>query len=824
MAQTETGQVLPAEENQNKTVTENIENIIDNAADSRIELEIEGMTCASCVNRIERKVGKLTGVETVNVNLATERGSVIFDSQRTGLPKIIETIEGVGYKATPYGELTHIGTKSVATAMSSAPTTISTTPAQVSVSEPVSVPSSQAEAYERDTQRRRKELARRRNLLILGVVLTVPVFVLDMFGMDWLPAQPRDWLLFALTTPVWLIVGWEFHRGALKNARHLSANMDTLISLGSTVSYLYSIWLLLWGNDYTMDTSVSMGGTGASMGTGTGVPVTYFETTALIITLIYLGKFLEAAAKGRTGEAIRKLIGLQAKTAHVVRQAQEIEIPLAEVLAGDLLVVRPGEKIPTDGIVESGQSSVDESMVTGESLPVEKASGDTVVGATVNGTGLLRVRATRVGRDTVLAQIIRLVEQAQGSKAPVQRLADQISGIFVPVVIGIAVLSFLGWLLTGHSLGASLLPAVSVLVVACPCALGLATPTAIMVGTGLGAQRGILIKGGESLEQARHIQTIVLDKTGTLTQGKPRLTEVVTLGDLSRGDLLKLAALAEKGSEHPLAGAIVRGAYDEGLSLDQPAEQTQTFQSYTGAGVAATITGKYVLVGTSRFLTQQGLPITLSAEEVLHQLEEKGQTAMLVAVDGTLAGILAVADTVKESSRAAVAELKRLGLEPIMLTGDNERTAQAIAREVGIKRVVAQVQPQDKVALIKQLQAEGKIVAMVGDGINDAPALAQANVGLAIGTGTDVAIEAADITLMSGDLQAAVTAIQLSKATLRKIKQNLFWAFFYNVLLIPLAIFGILSPILAAGAMAISSVSVISNSLLLRTTFGKETR
>jgi Cu+-exporting ATPase len=537
----------------------------------------------------------------------------------------------------------------------------------------------------------------------------------------------------------------------------------------------------------------------------------YFEASAVIITLITLGKYLEALAKGRTSEAIRKLMGLQAKTARVIRDGKEIDIPVEQVEVGDIVVVRPGEKIPVDGKIIEGYSSVDESMLTGESIPVEKKVGDEVVGATINKTGTFKFEATKVGKDTALAQIIKMVEEAQGSKAPIQKLADRISGVFVPVVIVIAAITFGVWYFIYGNFTAGLINAVSVLVIACPCALGLATPTSVMVGTGKGAENGVLIKGGEHLERAHRIKAIVLDKTGTITKGKPEVTDLVSLGELQPEEILALAATAEKNSEHPLGEAIVNKAKDAGIDLPDP----ENFEAIPGHGIYAKINGRKVYLGNRRLMTSKNLP-TEGIENLLEKLENEGKTAMIMAVDDRIEGVVAVADTVKEHSREAIEELKRMGIEVWMITGDNKRTAQAIARQVGIEHVMAEVLPEHKAEEVERLKKQGKITAMVGDGINDAPALAAADVGIAIGTGTDVAIEAADITLMSGDLRGIVTAIKLSRATMRNIKQNLFWAFIYNTLGIPFAALGYLSPAIAGGAMAFSSVSVVTNALRLR--------
>ncbi len=719
------------------------------------ELAISGMTCASCVARVERKLGKVEGVRSAAVNLATERATVAYDPSRVKVARLIGAVEAAGYGATPVVE------------------------------------DASAEDGAVEETRRARALARRRTTLLTGAALCAVILILAMAPplMMFPTVQTHNYLLALLTLPVWAIVGWSFHRGALINLRHGAANMDTLVSLGSTVAFVYSVVAM-----------IALPG-----------QYVYFDTAALIITLIYLGKYLEAAAKGRTGEAIKALMGLQPRTARVIRNGQERDLPIAQVVSGDMLLVRPGERVPVDGVVTGGESAVDEAMITGESLPVQKGAGDPVIGATVNGMGLLHVEATRVGRDTVLAGIVRLVEQAQGSKAPVQRLADRISSVFVPIVLVLATLTFLGWLLTGHAFAQALIPAIAVLVIACPCALGLATPTAIMVGTGRGAREGILIKGGESLERIQALRSIVLDKTGTVTMGKPTVTDVVALADLPDSEVLRLAAGVERGSEHPLGAAVVRGAAERGLAL--PPLPT-AFRSITGGGVEGLVEDRAVLVGSRRLLGERGI-VADSAETRLQVLESGGKTALLVAVDGRLAGLVAVADTVKDGAAEAVRQLRALGLDVTMLTGDNRRTAEAIGRIAGIERIIAEVRPEEKAAEVARLQGRGQVVAMVGDGINDAPALARADVGIAMGTGTDVAMAAADITLVGGDLRTIPRAIALSRATMRVIRQNLFWAFFYNVILIPLAAVGVITPIFAAAAMALSSVTVVSNSLRL---------
>jgi P-type Cu+ transporter len=764
--------------------------------ESRTVLDLEGMTCASCAMRIEKGLKKVPGVIDAHVNLATEKASVMFDPTQTNLEQMVQKVEAVGYKATPAVSSTQQPAQETATG---------------EITETYGAPIAGIPQEDELSKRRQAEIIRKRNLLILGIVLTVPVVILSMFFMNRFPGE--NYLLLVLTTPVWAVVGWEFHRGALKSLRHGSANMDTLVSLGSTAAYLLSVVATFFPQVIG--------------------PVTFYDTTALIVTLIFLGKYLEARAKGQTNEAIKKLIGLQARMAHVMRGGQEVEIPIEQVKVGDELLVRPGEKIPVDGTVLSGRSSVDESMITGESIPIEKVEGEPLIGATINQRGLLHMRARAVGADTVLAHIIRMVEQAQGSKAPIQRLADTISGIFVPVVLVIAGLTFIGWAIIGYVNASTSTPwivaiiaAVTVLVVACPCALGLATPTAIMVGTGKGAEQGILIKGGESLERIQAVRAVLLDKTGTITRGKPELTDVISLSDIQPDEMLRLVAEAEQGSEHPLAAAMVEGAKARVLVLGAIPEHVTAI---AGRGLEVTVEGHAVLVGTRRLMSERSIAFD-AVEERLIALEQQGKTVMIVVIDGKVAGLVAVADTVKVGSVEAIKQLHAQGLAVWMITGDNKRAAQTIAERVGIsaEHVLAEVLPEDKANQVKRLQEQGLVVAFAGDGINDAPALVQADAGIAMGTGTDIAMEASDITLVKGNLKSVATAFALSRATMRTIKQNLFWAFAYNVVLIPIAILSPLipflqenAPIFAAAAMALSSVTVVSNSLRLRR-FGRK--
>jgi Cu+-exporting ATPase len=760
-----------------------------------LALDIEGMTCASCVNRIERYLRKVDGVVEANVNLATERASIVSRPDVT-VDQLIAAVEAAGYEAKLL--------------VDGAPTPAGT--ASLEEAEPHAA--HREAASEPETSFQQRHLADTRRRLIVAAVLTIPL-LLGLASMTIAPFLPtfltNPWLQLALATPVQFYAGWPFYRGAWKVARHRATDMNTLIAVGTSAAYFYSLAAILFPGFFHA-AGVAMEGQ---------LPL-YFDTSAAIITLILLGRFLEARARSHTSDAIKKLIGLQPRTARVVRDGAERDIAIEDVVRGDIVLVRPGEKIPVDGIVRDGRSAVDESMVTGESIPVTKESGEEVIGGTLNTTGSFRFEATRVGRDTVLAQIVRLVQEAQGSKAPIQRLADVVTSYFVPAVLGIAALTFVVWYVFGPepAFNLALLNTVAVLIIACPCALGLATPTSIMVGTGKGAENGVLFRNAEALERLHNVRAIVLDKTGTLTEGKPRVTDVVRAeGAPDEAELLRLTASAERGSEHPLGEAIVRFARDE-QGLDLP--DASGFEAISGQGIAAMVDGRNVLIGRPAFLVSRGVDAGQLVADA-DQLAASGKTPVFVAVDGRPAAVIAIADTLKAGSVEAVAELHRLGMQVAMLTGDNEVTARAIARQAGVDRVLADVRPDEKAAQVRKLQAEGKLVAMVGDGINDAPALAQADVGIAIGTGTDVAIESGSVTLMSGDLRALVTAIALSRATMRNIKQNLFWAFAYNVALIPLAagLFypftdWLLDPIFAAAAMALSSVTVVSNALRLR--------
>lgn len=722
-------------------------------------IKISGMSCAACSARIDKRLNKLEGINVAAVNLSTEKATVEYDSTKINSDAIVKAIEALGYGAEVQQEVNR----------------------------------------DKEKEEREKEIRALRFSLISSAVLAFPLLlamVLSLFfmGSPIVKFLHNPYFQLALATPIQFIIGFRFYKHAFLALKSKSTNMDVLVAMGTSAAFFYSLYNVFFG-------AVKDG----------MVENLYFEASAVIITLILLGKYLEAAAKGKTSDAIKKLIGLQAKTARVIREDKELDIPIEEVKISDIVIVRPGEKVPVDGVITEGNSSVDESMLTGESLPVEKKIGDTVIGATINRYGAFKFKATKIGADTALSQIIKLVEDAQGSKAPIQKIADQVSGVFVPIVILIAVITFGIWFLLSNNFNTAIINAVAVLVIACPCALGLATPTAIMVGTGKGAENGILIKGGEHLETAYKLNAVVLDKTGTITKGKPEVTDIISLGALDEKEILRIAAVAEKNSEHPLGVAIYeKGAADLGNISD-----SEAFEMIPGKGVKAVVEGKTIAIGTRKLMTEFNIN-TDSIEITLINFEDKGKTAMLVAIDDKLEGILAVADTIKETSKEAIEDLMSMGISVFMLTGDNMRTAKAIASQVGIKNVLAEVLPENKAKEIGKLKDEGKIVAMVGDGINDAPALVVANIGMAIGTGTDIAMEAADITLMRGDLRTIPAAIRLSRKTMKKIKQNLFWAFIYNIIGIPIAALGFLNPMLAGGAMAFSSVSVVSNSLSLR--------
>ncbi len=803
----------------------------------QIDLPIRGMSCASCVERIETGVAKLEGIQEISVNFAAEKAAIRYDPSLVSMRRVVQEIAHLGYDTSTKEVVIPIrgmhcascvqtierqlrslpGVLEAAVNFGTEKATVRFLPSLHSVSdlaqtirdigyEPVEV-TEETTAVDYEKKAREQEIRTLGLKTLIGALLSIPL-MLGSFP-EWFPWLPA-WLtqhvvLFLLTTPVHIWVGWQFHVGFWKALNHKTADMNTLVSIGTNAGYLYSVLVTFAPTLF------------APEGLATGV---YFETVVILHTLIILGRFLEARAKGRTSEAIKKLIGLQAKTARVVRDGHKVDIPVEEVQVGDIVIVRPGEKIPVDGIVREGASAVDESMLTGESLPVEKRPGSEVFGATLNKTGAFRFEATKVGTETALAQIIKLVEAAQGSKPPIQKLADRIAGVFVPIVILIALVSFGVWYFWGPqpAIIFALSNFMAVLLIACPCAIGLAAPTAVMVGIGKGAEHGILFRGAEALELASKLTTIVLDKTGTLTKGEPSVTDIIPRNGIEAQELLRYAASAEKGSEHPVGEAIVKRAGAEGLSL----EPTESFEAIPGHGIEAKVAGRALLLGNRKLMRERGVLLNGLEKEAVG-LADEGKTLMFVAWDGQAVGIIAVADTLKPHSKEAVEALHRLGLTVVMITGDNRRTAEAIARQVGIDHVLAEVLPQDKAQEVQRLQAEREVVAMVGDGINDAPALAQAEVGIAIGTGTDVAIEASDTTLITGDLRGIVTAIALSKRTMRTMKQNFFWAFIYNTALIPVAagilypVAGILmSPVLAGAAMALSSVSVVSNSLRLR--------
>ncbi|OLP65236.1 Copper-exporting P-type ATPase A [Bacillus pumilus] len=727
------------------------------------EFDIEGMTCAACANRIEKKINRMNGIDHGSVNFALEKLQVTYHPGQTSLSDVKDAVQSIGY----------------------------------SLIEPAE---EQDEAGKKD--HRQAAIEKQTARFLFSMILSLPLLwsMVSHFSFTsfvWLPeAFMNPWVQLALAAPVQFIVGGPFYVGAYQALKNKSANMDVLVALGTSAAFFYSVYESI-----------------QSAILGTHEPALYFETSAVLITLIVLGKLMEAKAKGKSSDAIQKLMGLQAKEAVIERNGEEMTVPISEVTVNDLVYVKPGEKVPVDGEIKEGTTAIDESMITGESLPVDKTAGDMVIGATINKNGFIKVKATKVGKETALSQIIRVVEQAQGSKAPIQRMADLISGIFVPIVVGIAVLTFLIWFIfvDPGNVTSALETFIAVIVIACPCALGLATPTSIMAGSGRAAESGILFKGGEHLEVTQSLDTVVLDKTGTVTKGEPSVTDVVAYADWTEETLLQLAGSAEQQSEHPLARAIT----EEMKAKNLQAVHVEAFQADPGHGIEAKAAAHQLLIGTRKLLKKHHIPYK-DVEATIAALEGQGKTAMLIAIDGEVAGIVAVADTIKPSSPHAISRLKKQGIHVVMMTGDNKRTAEAIAKQVGIEHVISEVLPEEKAAHIAALQEQGKKVAMVGDGINDAPALATATIGMAIGTGTDVAMEAADITLMTGDLHAIADALEFSKKTMRNIKQNLFWALAYNTIGIPVAAFGFLAPWLAGAAMAFSSVSVVLNALRLQ--------
>lgn len=790
-------------------------------------IQITGMTCAACATRIEKVLNKMDGVEKASVNLALEKSTIQYDPSKLSEIDFEKKIEAIGYgvvKQKAEFEITGMtcaacatriekvlnktnGVASASVNLALEKATIEFNPSEITIAdliarvEKLGYGAHQKQENKEQVDYREKHIKEQQRKFIISAILSLPLlwtmvghfaFTSFLYVPDFLM---NPWIQLFLATPVQFIIGKQFYVGAYKALRNGSANMDVLVVMGTSAAYFYSVY----------QTIITVGTHHA--------PHLYFETSAVLITLILLGKLFEAKAKGRSSEAIKKLMGLQAKTAIVVRAGVEKEVPLEEVVIGDMILVKPGEKIPVDGEVIEGITAVNESMLTGESLPVDKEIGDTLYGSTINKNGFIKMKATKVGRDTALAQIIKVVEDAQGSKAPIQRMADQISGIFVPIVVGIAILTFLVWIIWVNpgEFTSALEVLIAVLVIACPCALGLATPTSIMAGSGRAAEFGILFKGGEHLEQTQNIDTVVVDKTGTVTHGKPVLTDIYVANGQNEENFLSLIGAAEKQSEHPLAQAIVQGIQEKGVELGN----IQYFEAIPGFGVQATISGQGVVIGTRKLMAQYGIDIQ-HVLSLMEKLERDGKTAMLAGINGQYAGLVAVADTIKDTSREAVQRLQKMGIKVIMMTGDNERTAQAIGKEVGVDAVIAEVLPEGKAEEVKKLQQQGKKVAMVGDGINDAPALATADIGMAIGTGTDVAMEAADITLIRGDLNSIADAILMSRKTMRNIKQNLFWAFAYNTLGIPIAAIGLLAPWVAGAAMAFSSVSVVLNALRLQ--------